>query len=53
MTTLKNIASLLDPETYGFSRTPVAIGVCALAFMVIVGVKLLGILHAAGLPLAQ
>jgi hypothetical protein len=50
MTTLKNIASLLDPDTYGFSRTPVVIGVLALTFMAIVGTKLLSVLHAAGLP---
>jgi len=50
---MKNLMSLMDPETYGLNRAAVAFGVIALTVIVLVGMKLLSVLHAAGLPSVQ
>lgn len=47
------IITALDPQTYGLNRTAVALGLCALGFMVVVGMKLLAVLHQVGLPSAS
>lgn len=49
----QQLLSVIDPQTYGFNRNAVMVGVVALGFLVVVGVKLLDVLHQAGLPVAR
>lgn len=48
----QQLLSVIDPATYGFNRNAVVLGLCALGFLVVVGMKLLDVLHKAGLPVA-
>lgn len=50
---MKNLLSALDPQTYGWNRTPIVLGVFALVVGVVICSKLMAILHAAGLPPVQ
>ena len=50
---MSTLITTLDPQTYGFNRTPVALGVVAIGFMIVVGAKLLAVLQAAGLPVVE
>lgn len=50
MTTL---IQTLDPQTYGFNRTPIALGVVTVVVVAILCSKLMSVLHAAGLPVVQ
>jgi hypothetical protein len=49
----QQLISALDPQTYGFNRNAVTLGLVAVGFLVFVGVKLLDVLHQAGLPVAK
>lgn len=50
---MRQIITTIDPQTYGFSRTPIALGLVAAAVVAGLCVKLLAVLHAAGLPVAS
>lgn len=50
MTAMKNLLSLLDPETYGLNRGVVVFGLIAVGLLTLMGLKLLAVLREAGLP---
>lgn len=47
---MKNLMTILDPETYGLNRSAVVIGVLGLSAIILIGCKLLAVLREAGLP---
>lgn len=50
---MKNLMSLLDPQTYGLNRGVVVFGLLTAAGVTFACVKLLAVLREAGLPSVQ
>jgi hypothetical protein len=50
---MKNLLTVIDPQTYGFNRSAIALGIVVLVVAVVVCNKMLAVLHAAGLPSAS